>query len=158
VYDNNRVTSLEFHELDKNLVGLFKPGGSKPLINARLARLEKIQKELRHATDGIKEYEGLVDQRQKLGETISRFQQEGEIFRKDQTRISNNLKLWDQWIVLQDAEDKLENLADTVSVFPTDGLSKMSNLEKNLEKSLIKKKKNQTDLLTQVHALEKIVM
>jgi len=141
VDDNNRVTSLEFHELDKNLAGLFKPGGSKPVINTRLARLEEIQKKLRHAADGIKEYEGLVDQRQKLGETISRFQQEGEVLRKDQTRISYNLKLWDQWIVLQEAEDKLENLADTVSVFPADGLSKMSNLEKNLEKSMIKGKK-----------------
>ncbi len=144
-------------KLDKNLTGLFKPGGSKPVINARLARLDEVQKELRHAADGIKEYEGLVDQSQKLSETISRFQQEGEIFRKDQTRISNYLKLWDQWIVLQDAEDKLGNLAGTVSLFPADGLSKLKDLEKNLEnlgKSVIKEEKNQTDLLRQEQVLK----
>lgn len=143
--------------LDKNLAGLFKPGGSKPVINTRLARLEEVQKELRHAADGIKEYEGLIAQRQKLTETISRLQQEEEGFRKDQTRKSNYLKLWDQWIVLQDAEDKLENLADTVSVFPAGGLSKMSDLEKNLEnleKALIKEDKNQTDLLRQEQGLK----
>ncbi len=79
------------------------------------------------------------------------------VFRKDQTRISNYLKLWDQWIVLQDAEDKLENLADTVSVFPADGLSKLKDLEKNLEnlgKSVIKEEKNQTDLLRQEQVLK----
>ena len=143
-------------KLDKNLSGLFKPGGSKPVINTHLARLKEVQKELRQVADGIKEYESLTDQRHELSETISRLQQEGEGFRKDQTRKSNYLKLWDQWIILQEAEDKLENLADTVSVFPADGLNRMKDLEKNLEnlgKTLIKEEKNQADLLRQEQTL-----
>ncbi|MEA2039785.1 MAG: AAA family ATPase, partial [Thermodesulfobacteriota bacterium] len=143
--------------LEKNLTGLFKPGGSKPVINTRIARLEEVQKELRHAANGIKEYEGLTGQSQKLSETISRLQQEGEGFQKDQTRKSNYLKLWDQWIILQEAEDKLGNLDDTVSVFPAGGLNRMRDLEKNLEnlgKSLDREEKNQTDLLRQEQGLK----
>jgi len=144
-------------KLEKNLKDLFTPRGSKPVINTRLARLEEVQKELRHAATGIREYEGLIDQRQKLSETISRLQQEGEIFRKDQTRISNYLKLWDQWIILQEAEEKLGKLADKVSVFPADGLNRMKDLEKNLEnlgKSLAKEQKNQAALLRQKQSLK----
>jgi len=143
--------------LEKNVDSLFKPGGSKPSINAKLADLENAQKKLREAVGGINNYEKLVLNRRDIRTGIEKLQQEEDTTQKHHNRTENYLKLWDQWIIFQDAEVKLGNLAYTVSEFPNEGLIRLNNLKNNLEivtESLEKAEEKKAGLKSQLKDLE----
>jgi len=143
-------------KLEKGLDNLFKPGGSKPLINTKLADVEEVRKKIREAIDGIKHYETLVLNRQNISGRIEQLQQAGDAFQKNQNRVENYLKLWDQWIVFQDAQTKRENLPYIVSEFPNEGLVRLNNLNHNLEtliKSRVNTARNEAELKIQLKTL-----
>jgi uncharacterized protein YhaN len=143
-------------KLESNLKLLFKPGGSKPLINEKLADLEEVRGKIRTAASGIRDYEDMVLKGRNINLQIEELKQEKDSFEIKQDRIKNYLKLWDQWIILQDTEAKLHNLPEIVAEFPNDGLIKLESFNESLEnseKSLVKEEKKLADLNTEMKSL-----
>ena len=142
--------------LDKNLDSLFKPGGSKPAINAKLGDLENVQRELRDAVGDIRDYEKQMLDRQAVQARIEELQQKESKIENNHHRIESHLKLWDQWVILQDAEARLAKLPYVVSGFPNDGLIRLDNLRANLgtmAESLDKAERSKADLESQLENL-----
>ena len=143
-------------KLDKSLENLFKNKGSKPLINTKLAEIEEVQKKIRNASNGIRNYEELTLNQQEIRTKIEQLQQERDAFQTNHNRIENYIKLWDQWIILQDAEAKLNALPEIITEFPNEGLIRLDSINKDLEaliKSRKKASKNQVDLENQLKNL-----
>ena len=140
-------------KLEKNLEGLFKPHGINPLINVKLAELEKTRNELLTAAGEIKTYEDLVRNLQETGRLIEDKKKEDKSSQTLQHRIENYLKLWDQWIILRETEAELNMLPVIVTQFPDDGWIRLKSLKEILEsseKSMERKENDITGLNTKL--------
>jgi len=153
--DPNRLVRLK-SELEKKEGELYKPGGSKPRINALLARLNIIAKEKKALRGSVEEYDLIKTH-------ISRLQ--GEICElvKQKLECSVQLKgteqwihIWPEWISLSLARQKLEQL-EFIDHFPPQGLSRFENLKtrfEDLKNDLLKKEEDLRRLESELAALE----
>ena len=134
-------------KLEKNLEGLFKPHGINPLINVKLAELEKTRNELLTAAGEIKTYEDLVRNLQETGRLIEDKKKEDKSSQTLQHRIENYLKLWDQWIILRETEAELNMLPVIVTQFPDDGWIRLKSLKEILESSEKSMERKENDII-----------
>ncbi len=122
-------------KLENKLEELFKPRGSKPLINEKLTCLEENRKEIHTAAGEIKTYEDLLGRLQDTEAQIEGLKKDRKSYEKEHSKIETYLKLWPQWIILRETEAELERQPFIVTKFPDDGLIRLKNLNKNLENS-----------------------
>ena len=125
--------------LNKRMEHLFKSGGSKPEMNIRLKELEETRRQLKEAKTGVGEYEFTGEEIARLATEIAKNSEELGRARERQSRVAAWMKLWDDWIALQQAEAGLEDLDLKVEDFPKDGLTKLAEIKNQL-------KRQQTDL------------
>jgi len=129
-------------DLQTALDELFKPGGSKPIVNAILGKLDKVRKDIRATTQDIVTFDALNAELDETQTEIENTQQRQDEARKQYDSTERLLRAWDDWIELCAKEKKLAELP-RIDTFPPDGISRLERIEYKL-----------SDLTTQVGGLE----
>jgi len=118
--------------LEKKESELYKPGGSKPRINAIVSRLNALSKEKKALSASIEEYD-------RIRASISGLKEEIHDFEERRLELSIQLKkteqwinIWPEWINLSLTKQKLEEL-EVIDHFPSQGLSRFETLKTRLE-------------------------
>ncbi|MBI4332946.1 MAG: AAA family ATPase, partial [Chloroflexi bacterium] len=110
--------------LQKGLGKLFKPGGSKLLINARLGEIESIRERLRQARGGIEAYDQACGSLRQVEQDLGILMEETAQLKAEQEKATACLRVWPDWIELQQCERKLADLP-AIEHFPENGLQKL---------------------------------
>ncbi len=141
--DPNRLAKLKTG-LEKREGELFKPGGSKPRINAVLSRLNAISKEKKALLGSIQEYDRIKTQISHLKEEIHGLGKR-RIERSVQLKSTEQwIHIWPEWISLSLTRKKLEEL-EIIEHFPVQGLSRFETLKtrsEGLQNELVKKEED----------------
>jgi uncharacterized protein YhaN len=115
--------------IEQALGSVFKPGGSNPLLNQKLAEFEDVRAELREALGTIDRFNETV---RKLGETdrnISEALEHAKAMSRARQEHDITLRLWPKWISLQQLRDDLERLPVATRIaFPEDGIQRLEKL------------------------------
>ena len=120
--------------IEARLIELFRPGGSKPLINEKLNSLEDVRTRLREARKDIEKYEeacGLLEDTEKR---ISEVRGAATLGRREKERVEAFLRLWDDWLDLKNSEIRLGGLSLHIDVFPEQGLTRLATLLEAIER------------------------
>ncbi|MGD9077137.1 MAG: AAA family ATPase, partial [Desulfobacteraceae bacterium] len=141
--DPNRLANLK-SGLEKREGELYKPGGSKPRINALLSRLNAISKEKKALRGSVEEYDRIKTQISQLKGQInalgkSRIERSVQLKRTEQW-----IHIWPEWISLSLAKEKLEEL-EIIDHFPSQGVSRFETLKtrsEDLQNELLKKQED----------------
>jgi uncharacterized protein YhaN len=132
------TTSLSLPEVRSRLEArkgvLFKPGGSKPHINAVLKNLEEVRDRLQDAGRRTGDYRELSTELENLKARIQVTQGQLHHAREEHVRLKAHIQLWDDWTDLQDAEARLASLPVVVKAFPEEGLSRLDDLTGKIER------------------------
>jgi uncharacterized protein YhaN len=142
--------------LEKREGELFKPGGSKPRINAVLSRLNAISKEKKALRGSIEDYDRIKTQ-------ISHLKGQIRALGKKRVELSVQVKRTEQWIhiwpeliSLSLAKQKLEEL-EIIDHFPSQGLSRFETLKtrsEDLQNELLKKEEDLSRQESELSALK----
>jgi uncharacterized protein YhaN len=117
--------------IETKMGDLFKPGGRNPRINQKLSALEAVRASLRQARTGIELYDAASEALGKKAHEIEELQEEQKSVNKEKILVERYLKLWDNWISLEDRQRELAALPLIVNNFPEQGIER---LDRNLEK------------------------
>jgi uncharacterized protein YhaN len=117
-------------QIKDHLEDLFKPGGSKPVINKKMTELEGIRAELREASKGIARYDQAWGELADVEERIQALRHDIAKVSRDRERFTSYDRLWPQWLALQETEKTLQQLEEVVESFPENGIGK---LEKEID-------------------------
>ena len=142
--------------LKKRLDSLFKSSGSKPEMNVRLKELEETRKQLKEAKTSVGEYETTSEEIDRLSTKIAKNSEETKRARERQVRITTWIKLWDDWIALQQAEAGVKDLDPKVDVFPEDGLNKLAEIKDRLTLQQTDLQDNEVELENKGQQLEEL--
>lgn len=141
--DPTRLAKLKTG-LEKKEGELYKPGGTKPRLNAILSRLNAISKEKKALLGSIEEYDRIKTQ-------ISHI--EGQIRALGERKIEVSVRLkrteqwihiWPEWVSLSLTKQKLEEL-EIIDHFPAQGLRRFETLKtriEDLQNELLKKEED----------------
>ncbi len=117
--------------IETKMGDLFKPGGRNPRINQKLSVLEAVRASLRQARTGIELYDAASEALGKKTHEIEKLQEEEKSVNKERRLIERYLKLWNNWISLEDHQRELAVLPLIVDNFPEQGIER---LDRNLER------------------------
>ncbi|MFH1350061.1 MAG: AAA family ATPase [Pseudomonadota bacterium] len=130
--------------LEKKENTLFRPGGTKPKINAILSRLSAIQKEKKALFGSVDQYDQIQSRISRLAEEIHAMEQRKLEKSMRQKKIDQWINIWPDWINLSVAETKLEQ-TEIIDFFPYHGLSRLEGLKmriQDLEDDLYRKEED----------------
>jgi len=133
IYGASMGTGLRtLPEARKHLTGrmseLFKPGGKNPTINGLLRQLADVRSEVADARKNIDQFEELGTQMATLTSEIERLRGDLSVARTHHARVQALLRLWDDWVALQQTEAELDGLEVRVETFPEGGLTRLETL------------------------------
>jgi uncharacterized protein YhaN len=111
--------------IQSRMEALFKAGGTKPLMNAAIYELEKVNKALLAAGPQIRRYDQAVDEKREIEEKITLVVKNLDQHRLRQQALSAYGRLWPEWISLQENEYALTMLTPLVTVFPEEGILRL---------------------------------
>jgi uncharacterized protein YhaN len=131
--------------IEAKLTELYRPGGSKPIINEKLKSLENVRMQLRTARKDMGKYEeecGFLAEKEKK---IKDLRDDEILARRKKDRVDALLRLWEDWMELRDFEEKMGNLALHIDVFPETGLARLNALVDKIEanKQLLQEHRNE---------------
>ena len=138
-------------ELTRQADDLFKKGGSKPAINALVAELKKLSKEIKDRSlrpDKYKEVEAAVTTAAERAESLH---QQVDQLRREHSKIEKRVRAWPKWWELQQRRGEREGLSVPKNV-PSDARQRFQNINKEL-KSLADDQTKRTDEIKQAEQL-----
>lgn len=143
---------------------LYKPRGSKPLINELFREIGKTEQKLTELEGSQKKYDSLHFEMEQKTLEIDKLKEKSQNIRKKLNHIQSLLSVWEDWDTLRESKTALEVLPELES-FPEKGEEKItriqerigeikeniSKLQQELEKNAVKEKSISPDefLLTQ---------
>jgi uncharacterized protein YhaN len=132
---------------------LYKPRGSKPLINELFREIGKTEQKLAELEGAQKKYDSLHFEMEQQTLEIDKLKEKSQNIRKKLNHIQNLLSVWEDWEILRESKTALEDLPELES-FPEKGEEKLtriqeriveikeniSKLQQELEKNAVKEK------------------
>jgi len=122
-----------YKRINSRLDELFKSGGSKPVINQNLTKLEKIRSEIREAYKGIDNYDRAFVDLKNTEENIQTYRSDLAIIIQKRDRFRAYSKIWEEWVTLKECEAELEQIKEIVEDFPENGIDALNKLLSSLE-------------------------
>ena len=122
-------------KMEQKISALFKPGGSKPTINQKLAELDEIRSRLQEASNGINEYDQANLEIRKNEEKILALQTDAAATALERNGVETYLKLWPDWISLLGYETGIQKLPVLIESFPDNGIVRLDNFKAKLQDS-----------------------
>lgn len=111
--------------LDERMAGIFKPGGAKPSLNARLREAEELRARLREAAQEVGGYDAAQGELQERQERAGALQGEADRIAGERRRLDLCARLWPSWLDLKEGERALHELPEQIEGFPEDGLARL---------------------------------
>lgn len=119
----NSISSIENN--------LYRPRGSKPLINELLREIGKTDIKISGLEGAQKKYDLLhIEMEQKTLE-INQLRQKSQNIREKLNHIQNLISVWEDWKVLNESKTTLESLSELES-FPEKGEEKLTRLQERI--------------------------
>jgi uncharacterized protein YhaN len=136
--------------IETKMENLFKPGGRIPLINQKLSVLDNVRTNLRAARTGIESYDAASEALENKIHEIEALQEELRSVNKEKNLIETYLKLWNNWISLEDYQRDLAALPLIVDNFPEQGIERLDRDTERLarEKEILNELASDRDSLT----------
>lgn len=122
-----------FKILDEQMESLFKPGGSKPALNAGLRQWDELRKEIAQAEEECAQFDALSLE---LGSQEDSYKQcRAEKLAKEQERhqLERRLGVWGQWEEWRNLRSRLERLEEVAPTFPEDGPARLTRAMEHFE-------------------------
>lgn len=111
--------------LDERMAGIFKPGGAKPSLNARLREAEELRAGLREAMQEVGGYDAARAELRERQERAGVLQAHADRLAGERRRLDLSARLWPSWLDLKEGERGLCDLPEQIERFPEDGLARL---------------------------------
>ncbi len=118
-------------DLQKEKGLLFKPGGSKPIVNVILRELEGLRRQLSERSRDIEEFDRLHAELAGAERKIADLQRDEGAAKNRCDGAKRLLDAWEDWIELGNSEKELAELPQ-IDSFPQDGVARLERLEDKL--------------------------
>ena len=119
-------------KIDGRLEDIFRPRGQKQEINRRLVTLDSITESLRHALNGITQYDEACRELANTQARMVEVQSHLSGLRSEAVTVDAYLQLWPEWIKLQQCTADLQGLSVVVKSFPENGLGRLETANERL--------------------------
>lgn len=119
----NSISSIENN--------LYKPRGSKPLINELFREIGKTEGKIAELEGAQKKYDSLHFELEQRTLEIDQLKEKSQYIRKKLNHIQNLLSVWEDWKVLRESKTVLESLPGLES-FPEKGEEKLTRLQERI--------------------------
>ena len=106
---------------------LFAPGGSKPVMNQTLSKIEDLRRRIRDHENDLDEYERLREELDATEAGVGQIGTELAAVRRRFERIQILQQAWNDWITLGDCREQLKSLPPIES-FPENGVQRIDEL------------------------------
>jgi uncharacterized protein YhaN len=113
---------------------LFKPAGSKPIMNQLVAELDRVDKALKEAAEQTSQYDATWDALQQVEKEVAATRSAISSHRRNRHRYGAMVRLWPEWVTLQERDAALFETALVPSGFPVDGLDRLNTLVEKRER------------------------
>jgi len=143
-------------KIKERLDKLFKPGGKKPVINQKMAELEKIRSELREASKGISQFDQACKNLEEVEKNIHGLQHDLVQISRDRERFSSYARLWPEYLILQETERAVRELPKVVESFPENGVARLDKELDTLKRHQERLSELQDELRQLHHEAEKL--
>lgn len=120
----NSISSIENN--------LYKPRGSKPLINEMFREIGKTEVKIAELEGAQKKYDSLHFELEQRTQKIDLLKEKSQDIRKKLNHIQNLLSVWEDWKVLRESKTVLEGLPG-LEGFPEKGEEKLTRLQERIE-------------------------
>jgi len=117
--------------LDRKENDLFAPRGTKPRINATLARLSEIEKEKDTLRGSVERYDHLRSQASQLSGEIGITEEKKARLDSRLKALDQWLRIWPEWVTFSASRAKLQEM-EKVDRFPPDGVGRLEGLKARL--------------------------
>ncbi|AKB75206.1 DNA double-strand break repair Rad50 ATPase [Methanosarcina lacustris Z-7289] len=111
---------------------LYKPRGSKPLINELFREIGKTEEKIAEFEGAQKKYDSLHFELEQRTGDIDQLKEKSLNIRNKLNHIQNLLSVWEDWRALQESKTALEGLPGLES-FPEKGEEKLTRLREKIE-------------------------
>lgn len=119
-------------ELTRQAEELFKKGGSKPAINACLAEIKKLSKEIKDRSLRPDKYHAAESMVAKAAEHATSLHDQVDRLRREHSRIEKRVRAWPKWWDLQQRRSEREGLG-LLAKIPPDARQRYQTLSKELK-------------------------
>ncbi len=119
-------------ELTRQAEELFKKGGSKPAINALLAELKKVSKEIKEHSLRPEKYREVEAAVATAAERAKSLHEEVDRLRREHSKIDKRVRAWPKWWDLQQRHGERAGLSVPENI-PTDARQRFLTLSKELK-------------------------
>jgi len=119
----NSIRSIE--------TNLYRPRGSKPLINELLREIGKTEVKISEFEGAQKKYDSLHFEMEQKTLEINQLKQKSQNIRKKLNHIQNLISVWEDWKVFSESKVALESLPELES-FPDKGEEKLTRLQERI--------------------------
>ena len=120
----NSISSIE--------TNLYRPRGSKPLINELFREIGKTEVKITELEGAQKKYDSLHFELEQKTLEIDQLKEKSQNIRKKLNDIQNLLSVWEDWKILCESKTALESLPGLES-FPEKGEEKLTRLQERIE-------------------------
>jgi len=118
--------------ISSNENNLYKPRGSKPLINELFREIGKTEEKIAELEGAQKKYDSLHFELEQRTLEIGQLKEKSQNIRKKLNHIQNLLSVWEDWKILRESKTALEGLPGLES-FPEKGEEKLTRLQEKIE-------------------------
>lgn len=118
--------------LEKAMGAIFKPGGSKPVVNRILKELEACRGGIRERLNRVDDYDRARGELEGVESQIEELELKKVAHRRRRDRARGRLQVWEEWVSLKSCEEELSRLPE-ISDFPPDAVNRLEALEGKTE-------------------------
>lgn len=122
-----------FKVLDDQMDALFKPGGSKPALNAALRRWDELNKEISAAEQQCARFDALSLELSEEETHYSQCRSNKLALEQERRQLERRLGVWRQWDEWRNLKARLERLEAVPPTFPEDGPARLARAMENHE-------------------------
>lgn len=108
---------------------LFKPGGKNPLLNRKLAEVEKLQAQLKILQSEAEKYWGYERELMELAQVVDEVGEQRLAVTRKLNHLENLKKAWPDWVSLCLVRQEQDQLQLQITSFPLQGLEKLEKLQ-----------------------------
>lgn len=115
-----------FKLLDEQMDNLFKPGGSKPLLNAALRQWDELHKAINAAEQECARFDALSLEKTQEEQACQQCRSDKLALEQERRQLERRLGVWRQWDEWRNLKARLERLEPVSPTFPEDGPARLT--------------------------------
>lgn len=161
-----------FKLLDERMESLFKPGGSKPSVNAALRQWDELRKAISAAEQECANFDALSLEKAQEEQSCQQCRADKLALEQERRQLERRLGVWRQWDEWRNLKARLERLEPVAPGFPEEGPARLTRameqheaaarhlnlIQERLQRTqdILDKAQVNTDLLTALPQLQSL--